>query len=95
MVETNLLSMDEAAERLRVSRRHLEREIEEKRFPLPLKIGKSSLISPSDVAAYIRFLKKERDAKGELPAWAKPEKPLTDDDDMPPPVRGKSWVMGS
>jgi excisionase family DNA binding protein len=51
-----LLSLDDAAQRLSVSRRTLEREIVHGRFPQPVKIGRSTRVSFAALEAYIRKL---------------------------------------
>ena len=51
-----LLSLDDAAQRLSVSRRTLEREIVHGRFPRPLKIGRATRVSLAALEAYIRKL---------------------------------------
>lgn len=55
-----LLTIDEAAKRLAISKRTLEREIAAQRFPKPLKIGRSSRVPESDVQAYVAALRSER-----------------------------------
>ncbi|MBX3738010.1 MAG: helix-turn-helix domain-containing protein [Candidatus Didemnitutus sp.] len=57
-----LLTIDEAAKRLAISKRTLEREIAAQRFPKPLKIGRSSRVPESDVQAYVAALRSERPA---------------------------------
>jgi predicted DNA-binding transcriptional regulator AlpA len=52
-----LVTLDEAARILSVSRRTLEREIVYRRFPKPLKIGHASRVVLADVHAYIEWLK--------------------------------------
>src|SRR5882724_7776565 len=46
------LTLKEVAARLKISRRHLEREIAAGRFPRPLKIGRSVRVPESDLPAY-------------------------------------------
>lgn len=48
-----LLTLDDAAKRLSVSRRTIEREIQEGRFPRPLKIGRATRISIAALQAYV------------------------------------------
>lgn len=55
-----LLSVHEAARRLGVSRRTLEREVCRKKFPPPMKIGSKSLYLVADVERYVRMLVAER-----------------------------------
>lgn len=54
-----LLSLDDAAQRLSVSRRTLEREISHGRFPRPLKIGRATRVSLDALKEYIRKLSGE------------------------------------
>ena len=58
-----LIALTEAARRLSVHRRTLEREICRMRFPRPLKAGRKTLVRVSDVDEYIRRLEAERDEK--------------------------------
>lgn len=55
-----LLTLEEAASRLAISKRTLEREIAAQRFPKPLKIGRASRVPESDVQAYVASLRRER-----------------------------------
>lgn len=55
-----LLTLEEAANRLAISKRTLEREIAAQRFPKPLKIGRSSRVPESDVQAYVAGLRRAR-----------------------------------
>jgi len=55
-----LLTRDEAAQRLAVSKRTLEREIARGKFPRPLKIGRSSRWPASDVSQYLDRLTRAR-----------------------------------
>ena len=57
-----LISKNEAAKRLGVHRRTLEREVSRNHFPRPLKIGAKSLYAVSEVEAYVRRLMEQRDA---------------------------------
>ncbi len=57
-----LLTREEAAQRLAVSKRTLEREIARGKFPRPLKIGRSSRWPASDVMQYLERLSRERGA---------------------------------
>jgi excisionase family DNA binding protein len=54
--ERELLSVREAAHRLGVSRRTLERLVNRREFPPPLKIGTKSLYATSDLKAYVEKL---------------------------------------
>lgn len=58
-----LLTLPEAAARLRRSRRTLERLIAAKEFPAPLKIGSGSLIPLADVEAFIERLMAQRNRR--------------------------------
>lgn len=62
MQEKFLLSVREAAHRLGVSRRTLEREVCRKKFPPPMKIGAKSVYLVSDVESYVARLKADRDS---------------------------------
>ena len=57
-----LLTLPEAAQRLGVSRRSLERLIAAGQFPRPLKVGGASRVLASDVSAYVSRLLAEREA---------------------------------
>lgn len=57
-----LLTRNEAAQRLAISNRTLEREIARGKFPRPLKIGRSSRWPASDVSQYLDRLSRERGA---------------------------------
>lgn len=48
-----LITLDDAAKCLHLSRRTIEREISAGRFPRPLKIGRSSRVSMAALQAYI------------------------------------------
>jgi excisionase family DNA binding protein len=48
-----LLTLKDAAERLAVSRRTLERLIASKQFRRPFKIGRSSRVSLQDISEYL------------------------------------------
>jgi excisionase family DNA binding protein len=60
--ECYLLSVREAAHRLGVSRRTLEREVCRKKFPPPMKIGSKSVYLVSDVERYVQSLLAQREA---------------------------------
>jgi excisionase family DNA binding protein len=55
------LTPKEVAARLRVCRRTIEREIASGRFPRPLKVGRCSRFTESDLAGYEQKLREERD----------------------------------
>lgn len=57
-----LITLREAAQRLAISKRTLEREIAAQRFPKPLKIGRSSRVPEGDLQAYVAALRSERPA---------------------------------
>jgi predicted DNA-binding transcriptional regulator AlpA len=57
-----LISVNEAAKRLGIVRRTLERQVSRRNFPQPLKIGAKSLYAVSDVEAYVRKLMEQRSA---------------------------------
>ncbi len=52
-----LLTLQQAAERLAVSKRTLEREIQRGRFPRPLKIGQATRVELSAVLRYVESLR--------------------------------------
>ena len=54
------MPVEEAARRLGVSRRSLEREMAAGNFPSPLKIRGRSVVLESDLQAYIEKKKRER-----------------------------------
>lgn len=51
-----LITMDEAAGLLSISRRHLEREIAAGRFPRPLKIGRATRVPQTMLERYLSEL---------------------------------------
>lgn len=54
------LTFTEVAAMLRVSRRTLEREVERKRFPRPMKIGHASRYRQADIEEYLRRVDEDR-----------------------------------
>ena len=62
--ESQMLSVREAAHRLGVSRRTLERLVNRKQFPPPMKIGVKSLYLVEDIQAFVEKLKQSRSAAG-------------------------------
>lgn len=65
IVETPLLiTFEQAAQRLALSRRTLERLISAGEFPAPLKIGRSSRFSIRDVEHYCEHLRERRVLQG-------------------------------
>jgi len=52
-----LLTLQQAAEHLAVSKRSLEREIQRGRFPRPLKIGRATRVELSAVLRYVESLR--------------------------------------
>lgn len=56
----HLLTLNEAAHRLTISRRTLERLIAEQRFPQPVKIRRSSRVLLSDLNSYVAKLSGSR-----------------------------------
>lgn len=52
-----LITIDEAARRLSICRRTVEREIVHGRFPRPLKVGRSTRIAVIDLEAYVDRLR--------------------------------------
>lgn len=59
-----LITLAEAAQRLAISKRTLERLISAGQFPAPLKIGRSSRVSTEDVATYLAKLRQRRAMQG-------------------------------
>jgi excisionase family DNA binding protein len=62
-----LHTMPEAAARLRVCKRTLERLIAAKEFPAPLQIGGRRLVPVADVVAYVERLMSQRKGAGVRP----------------------------
>lgn len=62
-LETELLTLPDAARLLAISTRTLWRLINRREFPRPLKIGSASRVAREDVHAYKLRLLRERDAK--------------------------------
>jgi excisionase family DNA binding protein len=58
-----LLTLNEAAQRLAISRRTLEREIAAGRFPLPIKVRRATRVRASQIDQYIFSLGKEASPK--------------------------------
>lgn len=59
---SQLISVVEAAKRLGIARRTLEREVCRKRFPPPVKIGSKSLYFVADLERYLAGLRTQRDS---------------------------------
>jgi excisionase family DNA binding protein len=57
-----LLTVQQAAQQLAISKRTLERLIAARQFPLPLKIGRASRIAREDVMAFLEKLRAQRTA---------------------------------
>ncbi len=53
-----LVTLDDAAQRLSVCKRTLEREIAAGRFPRPIKIGRATRVSVAEIDAYVARLSK-------------------------------------
>ncbi len=60
---SRLLTLPEAAGRLSISKRTLERLISAGDFPPPLKIGRSSRVATRDLASFLEKLCRERGDK--------------------------------
>lgn len=58
-----LITLNQAASVLSVSKRTLERLIASGIFPTPLKIGRSSRVSSDDIANYLEELRRQRGDK--------------------------------
>ena len=56
-----LITADQAAQRISICRRTLEREVARGNFPPPLKIGRASRFRTEDVDDYLRRLEQKRD----------------------------------
>lgn len=59
----NLIPIKRVADRLGVSRRTVERLMADRKLPSPLKQGRGSFLTESDVSDYIERLKERRDGK--------------------------------
>jgi predicted DNA-binding transcriptional regulator AlpA len=59
-----LLTLDQVAETLAISKRSLERRIACREFPRPLKIGRSSRVSVKDLEGYLALLVSRRSEEG-------------------------------
>ena len=55
-----LITLDQAAQRLAISRRTLERLISAGDFPSPLKLGRSSRVAVQDIDIYCEQLRARR-----------------------------------
>lgn len=58
-----LLTLNQAAQTMAISKRTLERLIAGGVFPMPLKIGRSSRVSRDDIASYLEQLRRQRGIK--------------------------------
>ena len=58
-----LLTLQEAADRLSISKRSLEREIQRGNFPPPLKIGRATRVEVADLVRYVEGLRQSQDTK--------------------------------
>ncbi len=58
-----LLTLNQAAQSLAISKRTLERLIAGGVFPVPLKIGRSSRVSREDISNYLEQLRRARSDK--------------------------------
>ena len=58
-----LLTLNQAAQSLAISKRTLERLIAGGVFPMPLKIGRSSRVPRDDIANYLEQLRRQRGDK--------------------------------
>jgi excisionase family DNA binding protein len=61
-----LITLEQAAERLAISRRTLERLISAGEFPSPLKLGRASRLAVSDLDAYCAQLRSRRSQNSEV-----------------------------
>ena len=59
--ETLLLTLKQAAQRLSISKRTLDRLISAGKFPRPLKIGRASRVLRNDVEKFLAQLTGQRD----------------------------------
>jgi len=58
--EVSLLTLKQAAQRLAICRRTLERLIAAREFPRPLKIGRASRVPIQDLTTYLTGLRRQR-----------------------------------
>lgn len=58
-----LLTLKQAAQRLAISKRTLERQIASGHFPAPVKIGRASRVAADDVTQYCTKLVQSRSGK--------------------------------
>ena len=58
-----LLTLNQAAQALAISKRTLERLIAGRAFPMPLKIGRSSRVAYDDITNYLEQLRHQRGDK--------------------------------
>ncbi len=61
-----LITLEEAAQRLAISRRTLERLIAAGEFPSPFKIGRASRLATADLDAYCAELRSRRPTSSEV-----------------------------
>lgn len=61
--EPALLTLQQTAQTLAISKRTLDRLIAGRSFPAPLKIGRSSRVSREDIASYLEQLRRQRGEK--------------------------------
>lgn len=66
-----LYNLNEAACALGISRKTLEREMNAGRFPRPLKIASSCLVSAKDMEGYISMLENVREKNDGTTDWMK------------------------
>ncbi len=66
-IDALLLTLDEAAKALAISKRTLERLINAGEFPRPLKIGRASRVLLADVTTYLQRLTERRNTQGAHP----------------------------
>lgn len=60
---TNLLTLREAVQRLRISPRSYYRLVQRKALPAPVKIGSKTLVLEADIVRYVEALVAARDAR--------------------------------
>lgn len=61
-----LVTLEQAAQRLAISRRTLERLIAAGEFPSPLKIGRASRLATADIDNYFTLLRSRRVQNSEV-----------------------------
>ena len=66
-----LYNLNEAATKLGISRKTLEREMKARRFPAALKVATNSYVSANDLNHYVAMLERVREETVGVPGWKK------------------------